>query len=73
MNEELVDEFKQLLNTNVDNEKLLKARGFMREGKLTVAGLLLFSNHINVYLPGARILFMRYEGTKEESGQDLTL
>ena len=49
MNEELVDEFKQLLNTNVDNEKLLKARGFMREGKLTVAGLLLFSNNINVY------------------------
>ncbi|MCE3327153.1 ATP-dependent DNA helicase RecG, partial [Staphylococcus aureus] len=42
VNEELVDEFKQLLNTNVDNEKLLKARGFMREGKLTVAGLLLF-------------------------------
>ena len=41
-------------NTNVDNEKLLKARGFMREGKLTVAGLLLFSNNINVYLPGAR-------------------
>ena len=32
------------LSTNVDNEKLLKARGFMREGKLTVAGLLLFSN-----------------------------
>lgn len=54
VNEELVDEFKQLLNTNVDNEKLLKARGFMREGKLTVAGLLLFSNNINVYLPGAR-------------------
>lgn len=65
VDEELVGEFKQLLNTNVDNEKLLKARGFMREGKLTVAGLLLFSNNINVYLPGARIRFMRYEGTKE--------
>lgn len=73
VNEELVDEFKQLLNTNVDNEKLLKARGFMREGKLTVAGLLLFSNHINVYLPGARIRFMRYEGTKEESGTRLNI
>lgn len=73
VNEELVDEFKQLLNTNVDNEKLLKARGFMREGKLTVAGLLLFSNNINVYLPGARIRFMRYEGTKEESGTRLNI
>ncbi|REH77585.1 ATP-dependent DNA helicase RecG [Staphylococcus felis] len=73
VDEELVGEFKQLLNTNVDNEKLLKARGFMREGKLTVAGLLLFSNNINVYLPGARIRFMRYEGTKEEYGTRLNV
>ncbi|HCA7400416.1 TPA: winged helix-turn-helix transcriptional regulator, partial [Staphylococcus pseudintermedius] len=51
----------------------LKARGFMREGKLTVAGLLLFSNNINVYLPSARIRFMRYEGTKEESGARLNV
>lgn len=45
----------------------------MREGKLTVAGLLLFSNNINVYLPSARIRFMRYEGTKEESGARLNV
>ncbi|HCT0348993.1 TPA: winged helix-turn-helix transcriptional regulator, partial [Staphylococcus pseudintermedius] len=73
VDENLVSEFKQLLDTNVDNEKLLKARGFMREGKLTVAGLLLFSNNINVYLPSARIRFMRYEGTKEESGARLNV
>lgn len=73
MDENLVNEFKQLLNTNVENEKLLKARGFMREGKLTVAGLLLFSNNINVYLPSARIRFMRYEGTKEETGARLNV
>ncbi len=73
VDENLVSEFKQLLDTNVDNEKLLKARGFMREGKLTVAGLLLFSNNINVYLPSARIRFMRYEGTKEESGTRLNV
>lgn len=73
VDENLVSEFKQLLDTNVDNEKLLKARGFMREGKLTVAGLLLFSNNINFYLPSARIRFMRYEGTKEESGARLNV
>ncbi len=73
VDENLVNEFKQLLNTNVENEKLLKARGFMREGKLTVAGLLLFSNNINVYLPSARIRFMRYEGTKEETGARLNV
>lgn len=73
VDENLVNEFKQLLNTNVENEKLLKARGFMREGKLTVAGLLLFSNNINVYLPSARIRFMRYEGTEEETGARLNV
>lgn len=73
INEELVDEFKQLLGTNVSTEKLLKARGFMRDGRLTVAGLLLFSDNINVYFPSARIRFMRYEGTKEESGARLNI
>src|SRR5699024_9539128 len=57
VNEELVDEFRQLLNTTVSTEKLLKARGFLRDGKLTVAGLLLFSNNIPAYFPSARIRF----------------
>ncbi|MDO5375301.1 MAG: ATP-binding protein [Staphylococcus rostri] len=73
VDEELVNEFKSLLGTNVETEKLLNARGFMRDGKLTVAGLLLFSDNISVYLPSARIRFMRYEGTKEESGIKLNV
>ncbi|ULG74440.1 ATP-binding protein [Macrococcus brunensis] len=73
VNEELVDEFKKLLGTHVSTEKLLKARGFMRNNQLTVAGLLLFSDNINVYFPSARIRFMRYEGTSEESGSRLNV
>lgn len=73
VNENLVEEFRQLLNTNVTTEKLLKARGFLREGKLTVAGLLLFSDNISAYLPSARIRFMRYEGMKEETGTRLNI
>lgn len=73
VNEELVEEFRQLLNTNVSTERLLKARGFLREGKLTVAGLLLFSDNISAFLPSARIRFMRYEGMKEESGTRMNI
>lgn len=73
VDEELVEEFRKLLNTNVSTEKLLKARGFLRDGKLTVAGLLLFSNNISAYMPSARVRFMRYEGMKEESGTRLNV
>lgn len=73
VNEEVVEEFRQLLGTTVNTEKLLKARGFLREGKLTVAGLLLFSDNITAYMPSARIRFMRYEGVKAESGTRLNI
>lgn len=73
VNENIVQEFRNLLGTNVSTEKLLKARGFLREGKLTVAGLLLFSDNITTFLPSARIRFMRYEGVEEESGTRLNV
>jgi len=73
VNEEVVDEFRKLLGTSVSTEKLLKARGFLRNGKLTVAGLLLFSDNITAYMPSARIRFMRYEGVKAESGSRLNI
>lgn len=73
VNEKIVDEFRQLLGTNVSTEKLLKARGFFREGQLTVAGLLLFSDNISAFMPSARIRFMRYEGVKAESGSRLNI
>lgn len=73
VDEKIADEFKKLLGTTVSTDKLLKARGFMRNNNLTVAGMLLFSNNISVYMPSARIRFMRYEGTKEESGTRLNV
>lgn len=73
VNYERVAEFKQLLGTHVNTENFLKARGFMRQGKLTIVGLLLFSDNISVYLPSALIRFTRYEGTKETSGARLNV
>jgi ATP-dependent DNA helicase RecG len=73
VDEDLVEEFRQLLNTNVSTEKLLKARGFFRDEKLTITGMLLFSHNISAYMPSARIRFMRYEGMKEESGVRLNV
>ncbi|EGO2633469.1 transcriptional regulator [Enterococcus faecalis] len=73
VNEEVVEEFRQLLGTTVPTEKLLKARGFLRDDKLTVAGLLLFSDNVTAFMPSARIRFMRYEGVKAESGSRLNI
>ncbi|ASV96634.1 ATP-dependent DNA helicase RecG [Enterococcus durans] len=73
VNEDVVEEFRQLLGTTVETEKLLKARGFLRNGKLTVAGLLLFSDNITAFMPSARIRFLRYEGVKAESGSRLNI
>lgn len=73
VNEKIADEFKTLLGTAVSTDKLLKARGFMRNDKLTVAGMLLFSDNISAYMPSARIRFMRYEGTRAESGARLNV
>ncbi|NLM66566.1 MAG: ATP-dependent DNA helicase RecG, partial [Enterococcus sp.] len=73
VNDAVVEEFRQLLGTTVSTEKLLKARGFLRDGKLTVAGLLLFSDNTSAFMPSARIRFMRYEGVKAESGTRLNI
>jgi len=68
VNEDVVNEFREKLGTTVATEKLLHARGYMREGKLTVAGLLLFSDEVTTYFPSFRFRFLRYEGTNVESG-----
>ena len=73
VNEEVVEEFRKLLGTTVATEKLLKTRGFLREGKLTIAGLLLFSDNITAFMSSARLCFMRYEGVRVESGSRLNI
>lgn len=43
----------------------------MRDGKLTVAGALLFAQDPSVMMPQARVRVLRYDGVKMETGKRL--
>ena len=45
----------------------------MRDGKLTVAGVLLFAQDPSVMMPQARVRVLRYDGEKMETGKRLNI
>ena len=51
---EVLDRYKELLGTEAPDEQVLRSRRFMRDGKLTVAGALLFAQDPSVMMPQAR-------------------
>ena len=74
----LVAEYAQLLNPVVSEPvELLRARGLIRDvnGKtaITVAGVLLFAKNPTQFLPGARVRFLRYEGTRTGVGTGINI
>lgn len=51
-----------------DPNRLLAARGFMRDGRLTIAGALLFAERPQTWFPEAFIRVVRYRGTERGVG-----
>ena len=51
---DVLDRYKEILGTNASDEQVLRSRRFMRNGKLTVAGALLFAQDPSAMLPQAR-------------------
>ena len=70
---ELLLKYKHILNTNLSLEEILESRSLMKEGHLTVAGVLLFSKYPTKFLPQARLRLLKYDGTKMETGRRLNL
>ena len=70
---EVLDRYKAILGTEVSDEQVLKSRRFMRDGKLTVAGALLFARDPSVMMPQARVRVLRYDGVKMETGERLNI
>lgn len=70
---EVLDRYKELLGTDLSDEQVLRSRRFMRDGKLTVAGALLFALDPSVMMPQARVRVLRYEGTEMETGSHLNI
>lgn len=70
---DVLDRYKEILGTNASDEQVLRSRRFMRNGKLTVAGALLFAQDPSVMLPQARVRVLRYDGVKMKTGEHLNI
>lgn len=70
---ELLGTYKKAINTGLSDLEVLEGRGLLVDGKLTVAGVLLFSKNPSKFFPNARLRFLRYEGIKAQTGQRINL
>lgn len=70
---EVLDRYKEILGTTAPDEQVLRSRRFMRDGKLTVAGALLFAQDPSAMMPQARVRVLRYDGVKMETGERLNI
>jgi len=69
--------YKRKIGTDLSNELVLKARGFLREKNgelhLTKAGMLLFGKNPSIYLPSARVRVLKFEGTNFQVGTEMNI
>lgn len=70
---EVLDRYKEILRTDAPDEQVLRSRRFMRDGRLTVAGALLFAQDPSAMMPQARVRVLRYDGVKMETGERLNI
>lgn len=70
---DLVRQYKEKLNTTLNLEEILEARGLLKNGHLTNAGILLFGKYPTKYLPNARLRLLKYDGVKMETGSRLNI
>lgn len=74
---EVMKIYKKKIDTDLSDEEVLKARGFLREkdGKyhLTKAGMLLFGKNPSIYLLSARVRVLKFEGTEFQVGTEMNI
>lgn len=77
IDEEVVQMYRERLNSNLSTHDLLKARKFIinEDGKeyLTNAGVLLFTQDPSLFLPSARVRILKIEGTEMQTGTDMNV
>ena len=74
---EVMTLYKERIDTDLSDEEVLKARGFLREKNgeyhLTKAGMLLFGKNPSIYLPSARVRVLKFEGTEFKVGTEMNI
>lgn len=74
INEDLLARYKQHRRClDLSDSQVLEARGFMKNGELTNAAILLFGENPFKYLPNCRLRFIRYDGVKSKTGQRMNI
>lgn len=77
IDEEIVELYKQKLETTLDNISVLKARGYLKEIngeiKFTNAGILLFGINPSLYLPSSRFRIVKFEGDEFLTGEKMNI
>lgn len=69
----LFDLYRERMNTSQSNEEILNVRTATSHNKYTKAAILIFSKNPCKYIPNARVRFIRYDGTKSETGTRLNI
>lgn len=70
---ELMQQYKTIMNSSSSGKEILEARGLLRKGHLTNAGVLLFAKFPTKFLPNARLRLLKYDGNKMETGRRLNI
>ncbi len=70
---QLLQQYKEKLGTSLSYEEILDARGLLKRGHLTNAGILLFAKYPTKFLPNARLRLLKFDGTRFETGRRLNI
>ena len=70
---QLIQQYKEILGTTLSYEEILDARGLLKKGHLTNAGILLFAKYPTKFLPNARLRLLKFDGTRFETGRKLNI
>ncbi|MEG2543711.1 MAG: ATP-binding protein [Longicatena sp.] len=69
----LVRNYKEMMKSQLKDIEILEARGLYNKGHLTNAGILLFAKNPTKFLPNARLRFLRYDGSRAETGKRINI
>ena len=70
---EVVARYKADIGTDLPDEQVLRSRGFLVDGHLTNAGVLLFAENPTRFIPCARVRVIRFDGNKMGTGRRLNI
>ena len=77
IDEEVVQIYRENLNSNLNTHDLLKARKFIitenEKEYITNAGILLFAKDPSLFLPSARVRILKIEGTEMQTGAEMNV